>query len=380
MEYFLADLLPALVRRGVATAALVHDAGRHGHRDREQTASEPLPFPIYRAPCYGRLLYAPLSPQFPTLLRRAIGEFRPDALHLHLPNTSAFWVMALPGARKLPWVLQWQADVGPSNIDRRLSLAYRAYAPLERRLLARSSAIIASSPAYLASSQVLAPSVDKCRVIPLGIEPNRFPKPSREQIAVADSLWGGYRTRVLSVGRLTFYKGHDVLIRAMVHLPQAAALIVGEGEQRRSLQRLIASLGLDDRVRLLGWRPEAELHALFATCGVFCLPSVERSEAFGLVLLEAMRFAKPVVASDIPGSGVGWVVKDDETGMLVPPGDAEALATALRQVGEAAALRERLGQAGRERFQRVFHIQRVADEIALLYRELQDARAPTATD
>ncbi len=93
---------------------------------------------IYRAPCYGRLLYAPISPTFPFWLARAIREFQPDLLHLHLPNTSAFWALLVPAARRLPWVIHWHADVVASTIDRRLALAYRLYRPFEQRLLAAS--------------------------------------------------------------------------------------------------------------------------------------------------------------------------------------------------------------------------------------------------
>ncbi|MCC9002203.1 MAG: glycosyltransferase, partial [Candidatus Competibacter sp.] len=128
MEHFLADLLPALQAQGVTSAALVHHE-RPGRRGQWPASVDPLP--IYRAPCFGRLLYAPLSPAFPFWLNRILCEFRPDLLHLHLPNTSAFWVMASTAARRLPWVVHWHADVVASLIDRRLALAYRLYRPLE---------------------------------------------------------------------------------------------------------------------------------------------------------------------------------------------------------------------------------------------------------
>jgi len=209
-----------------------------------------------------------------------------------------------------------------------------------------------------------------CRVIPLGIDPGRIPEPTDERKSWADRVWGGGYTRILSVGRLTYYKSHEVLLQAVANLPEVRLLIVGEGNQRRRLESLMASLGLGARVSLLGCRSEGELHALFATCDVFCLPSIERAEAFGLVLLEAMRFAKLIVASDIPGSGVSWVVRRDETGVLVPPRDSWKLAQSLRQMVRGPTTRERFGQAGRERFYKLFHIEQVVKEIVALYREV----------
>lgn len=368
IEHFLADLLPALQEQGVAAAALVHDA------------PVPLPLPppsrgegrvrIYRAPCYGRLLYAPISPAFPLWLHRAIGEFQPHLLHLHLPNTSAFWALLVPAARRLPWVVHWHADVVASTIDRRLTLAYRLYRPFEQRLLAASRAIIATSPPYLDASIALAPWRGRCDIIPLGLDPTRIPDPASAARQRAETVWGETQFRILSIGRLTYYKGHDILIQAAAHLPDSRILIVGTGEHRQRLATLIHSLDLHDRVRLPGFQPEADLNALLASCDVLCLPSLERTEAFGLVLLEAMRFGKPVVVSDIPGSGAGWVVGQAGHGLRVPPGDPDSLAAALGELQNDPAKRVALGQAGATALREQFSIGPVAAAITDLYRRL----------
>jgi rhamnosyl/mannosyltransferase len=120
-------------------------------------------------------------------------------------------------------------------------------------------------------------------------------------------------------------------------------------------------------VQLLGSRSDAEVAALLSTCDLLCLPSLERTEAFGLVLLEAMRFAKPVVVSDIPGSGAGWVVQAADNGLLVPPGDPTPLATALDQLHADQALRERLGQNGAEALKRTFEMKPIANAITRVY-------------
>lgn len=359
MEYFLADLMRAQQGQGIQVAALVH-----AHQQ-----PSPIP-PVYRAPCYGRLLYAPISPQFPFWLRRVIQDFRPDLLHFHVPNTSAFWAMLVPAARRIPWIIHWHADVVTSQIDRRLALVYRAYRPFEQRLLAASRVVITTSPAYLEASEALRPWRPKCQVIPLGLDPARILEPEQEDFARAEQLWGRCDFRVLVVGRLTYYKGHEVLIRAAAQLPEVRLVIVGEGEYRGRLEALIKALGMEARVLLTGFQAEPALNALFAGCDVLCLPSLERTEAFGMVLLEAMHFGKPVVASDIPGSGVGWVVRQGGHGVLVEPGDCDALAQALREIARTSQERNDLGHKGYQALHSTFHISRVAEQTRHLYREL----------
>lgn len=374
IEHFLADLLPALGTHDVAAAALVHDEQpRRWGGQWPSTSGSSLPkeqeeTPIYRAPCFGRLLYAPISPAFPVWLNRTIRAFRPDLLHLHLPNTSAFWAMAIPAARRLPWIVHWHADVVASAIDQRLALAYHLYRPFEQRLLATSRAVIATSPPYLEASTALASWRERCHIVPLGLNPARIADPDPAARTRAESLWGTTRFRVLAIGRLTYYKGHDVLIRAAANLENSRVLIVGTGEHRERLTALIQSAGLGERVRLPGFQPEADLNALLASCDVLCLPSLERTEAFGLVLLEAMRFGKPVVVSDIPGSGAGWVTRQAGHGLLVPPGDAAALAAALCALQHDPDRRRTLGRAGTAALREQFGIEPVAAAVAALYR------------
>lgn len=379
MENFLADLVVAQAQQGDTVATLVHD-----HHPRWSQFFAPVRLAedvhhtshlsLYRAPTYGRLLYAPVSPQFPFWLNHLLYNFQPQILHLHLPNTSAFWVLGLPQARRLPWVIHWHSDVF-STLNKKLAIAYAGYRPLEQRLLAQAQAIIATSAPYLASSTALRPWLDKCHVVPLGLSLDRLPEPTPAAIQWAKQQWGetareGDHPRplkILCVGRLTYYKGHEVLIQALTQVAGVQVLIVGQGELRSRLDTLITTLNLAQKVKLLGYCTAAELTALFVTCDIFCLPSLERTEAFGLVLLEAMRYAKPIIASAIPGSGVTWVIEDKQTGLLVPPQDATALAYSLQQLIADPALGIRLGQAGYQRFIQLFDIQQVSWKIAEIY-------------
>ncbi len=368
MELFLRDLLHALGAQGLATAALVHQqrAGLPGvtPADSEQPA-------VFRVPILGQAMYAPLSPAFPWWLGRVIRRFQPQLLHLHLPNPSAFFALLLPAARRLPWVVHWQSDVGGSRIDRRLALAYGLYRPFEQAVLAQSRAIIATSPPYLQASHGLRHYQERCEVIPLGIDHHRLETKDPGAQEAAEQLWGNTPgLRVLAVGRLTYYKGHEVLIDAAARVSNVRVVIAGGGERQARLAAQIAGARMESRVCLAGLAPDGLLHALMASCDLLCLPSLERTEAFGLVLLEAMHFGKPVVVSDIPGSGTGWLVAQAGHGVLTRPGDAESVAAALRQLQEQPALRQALGARGQEALRTQFGIDAVAARIHALYAQV----------
>lgn len=367
IENFLADLMPIQAQQGYTVAALVHD-----HQPSWTRLLAPIQAEmwhntsIYRVPSYGRLLYAPISPHFPVWFKRVLQEFQPHCLHIHLPNTSALLALVLSQAKHIPWIIHWHADV-TSALDSRLSFAYRFYKPFEQQMLARAQAIIVTSPPYLASSLALAAWRDKCHLIPLGIDKQRLPIPTDAALRWAEQQWLTGKHRILTIGRLTYYKGHEVLIRALTEVEHGQLIIVGKGEKFSFLNNVVRDLGLTDRVKLLGYCPEQEVNALLASCDCFCLPSLERTEAFGVVLMEAMRYAKPVVASRIPGSGITWVVQDQRTGLLTSPQDHKALADSIRTLTSDPIKLKQMGEYGRQRFEELFDIHQVANRIGELY-------------
>lgn len=382
IERFSAELCAALAARGIGVAMLAHASPVDG-RTRHFRAAD---VDVHLAACHGQWLYAPVSPSFPFLLTRLIGEFKPDLLHLHLPNTSAFWALLSPAARRLPWVVHWHADV-PLNIRRPAVRAmYGLYRHFEQALLRRARAIIATSAPYRDTSAALAPWRGKTGVIPLGLgelPPSMADAEVKVEIAAKDTstgtiAWPGAGLRMLCVGRLSYYKGFDVLLRALAHTPGISLLLVGGGECDAELRALARELRIDGRVRFAGHVDDAQLARAYAQAQVFCLPSIERTEAFGVVLLEAMRARLPVIATSIPGSGVGYVVADGGSGVLVPPGDVDALARAVRAIAEDAEKRRRYGEAGYARWRAEFTLARCADRVAELYRSLIPANAHRA--
>ncbi len=358
IERFLAELMPALRRHGVASAALVHaEPGHTGPLLRRQGRS-----PALRAPVMTTSAFTPISPSWPCRLHRMIRRWKPRLLHLHLPNPSAFWALMLPAARRLPWIVHWHADVPVDALDRRLRALYRLYRPLETAVLRRAHTIIASSHAYAASSQPLQPWQDKVVVQPLGL-------PDRAAVVPDAGLWPeGTALRLLFVGRFSYYKGLEDLVTAMTQVPDDVRLVlVGDGERRSAIAQLVETLDLGERVRCLGHLDDAALERAFASADLLCLPSVERSEAFGLVLLEAMRAGTACLATAVPGSGMAEVV-GDQAGVIVPPRDPAALAAAIMQLAQDRTGLAAMAAAGRERFVTRFGIDAVASALSATYR------------
>ena len=357
IERSMQDLAESCVERGDQVAALVHQKPGSWRHARERRAG----VQVHRAGCIGAPLYTPLSPGFPFELAHLLRAFRPDLLHLHLPNPSAFAVLPLPAARRLPWVVHWHADVPPDAPDWRLRAAYRLYRPFEQAVLRRACVVIATSQPYLDSSLALAPWRSKTRVVPLGI--------AAAHDAPATHAWPEARgLRLLAVGRLSRYKGFHVLLAALARTPSASLLLVGAGECERDLRGQAQALGVQDRVRFTGAIDDADLASAYASADAFVLPSLDRGEAFGLVLLEAMRVGLPVLASDVPGTGIGHVVEDGASGLLVPPGDPAALAAAMERLAEPA-LRTRLGAAARARWSALFTLEREVERVRAIYRD-----------
>jgi glycosyltransferase involved in cell wall biosynthesis len=151
-----------------------------------------------------------------------------------------------------------------------------------------------------------------------------------------------------------------------------SALIVGDGPERQEIESAVHALGLETAVRLCG--PRRDIPDLLARCDVFALSS--RSEGGPISVLEAMAAGLPVVASDV--GGVGEIVVDQQTGLLVPPGDPDALAAALERLLADPALRHRLGAAGRERAAQRFSLGALrAAHLELYARELARHGAPS---
>jgi len=285
---------------------------------------------------------------------------RPDLFHLHFPYPwgEYSWLRAKTG---VPTVLTYHSDIV------RQKVALELYKPYLRRMLAEVDLVIASSPNMVEHSPFLSEVSHKCRVVPFGIDVEKFAATPAVERRAAELREGHDRPIVLFVGRLIYYKGAEVLVRAMAKV-NADLVMIGSGPLERGLRELAAEMKVADRTTFLGGQPLDELVAWYHAADVFCLPSIARSEAFGLVQLEAHAAGTPVISTDLT-TGVPFANQHEETGLVVRPDDPRALAEALRALVDDESLRERYGARALERVRAAFTIDRMVDDTLGVYRE-----------
>lgn len=173
---------------------------------------------------------------------------------------------------------------------------------------------------------------------------------------------------VLTVARLDEQKGHHYLLEAAVQVPEAQFVLAGDGPLRASLEAQARALGVERQVRFLGYRKD--ISDLLAKCDVFVLPSLY--EGLPLSILEAMWAGKPVIATQIGGSDEAVIA--GETGILIPPADPDALATAIRTILADPSLAQRLASAGRARVEQEFSAKKMVQQVTHIYDELLEKR------
>ncbi|MGZ8225174.1 MAG: glycosyltransferase [Methylococcaceae bacterium] len=243
-----------------------------------------------------------------------------------------------------------------------------AYAPLMWRTLKQMQVIVANSPAYTKTSPILThPDIrNKVRIIPLGIDENAYPKIGDETIfnrlGIDDS-----EPFFLFLGVLRYYKGLHFLLEAAKDLG-AKIVIAGSGPEGASLRAQAAAMELDNVV-FAGQVSDAEKVALLKRCHALALPSHLRSEAFGMVLVEAAMFAKPLISCEI-GTGSSYVNAHEETGFVVEPEAPMALARAMNLLLLDDAMAARMGEASRHRYEKLFSGAALGRAYAELFREV----------
>ncbi len=316
--------------------------------------------PTYKTPALFHLTSMPICPTMPWWMWKLHQQHRFDLIHLHFPDPMAH-VSALALPWTIPVVVTWHSDVV------RQARLMRLYRPLQDRMLRRAARIIAPTPAHFTSSGELTRlgMFHKHRVVPFGIDVGPFITPHPAAPGIRARFDGPL---VFALGRHVGYKGFEFLIEAMGLVPGAHLALGGTGPLTESLRSRAAALGLGARVHFAGRIPDHELPAWYQACDVHCMPSVERSEAFGIVQIEAMSAGRPVVCCALD-NGVNYVNIDGQTGLAVPPRDVRALAAALRGLLGDPALRQRLGKQGRARVVAEFSMDALRRGTLAVYQE-----------
>jgi glycosyltransferase involved in cell wall biosynthesis len=302
---------------------------------------------------WGRFQSAPVSPLFPGYLRRAKSDV--IVIHTPFPTAEIAYLLAQPPGKL---VVRYQSDVV------RQAAAMKLYGPIQMKFLRKADMIVAASPQYVDTSAVLSKLREKCRVIPLGIVPEDFAAPDLERVESIRASYGG--DFVLFSGRHRYYKGLEYLIGAANRI-RVPVVVAGDGPERQRCETL--ARGLRVPVVFRGTLGQQELVNHLHACALFVYPSVERSEAFGIAILEAHACAKPVVATRL-GTGIEFTNLDGKTGVNVPPRDPEALADAINRLLDDPGERSRMGAFAQRRVQTEFRAEDVAKKEFELFQEL----------
>ncbi len=320
-------------------------------------------FHVRRVRCMGVVLRTPVTPA----LRREFPPGRFDIVHAHSPPPlSAYYAATGCERSRTPFVVTYHCDLEiPTAYGRALTSFYaRTWGA---GTMARAAKVISTTETYAATSRAIwrySPLVIPNAVDHMRFRPDVDGAPARERLHLRKE-----DPVVLFVGRVVPHKGIEHLVEAAKYVPEAMFVVAGDGPFLPTVRRLAASFGVEDRILFPGKIAYRDLPEYYAACDAFVLPSVSRLEAFGIVALEAMATAKPVVVTDIPG--VREVVADGVEGLLADPVNPQDLAGKILRLLGDQALRRQMGARGREKVEAKFGIQQVADALERVYRAIE---------
>ncbi|CAI0962204.1 glycosyltransferase family 4 protein [Serratia fonticola] len=281
-----------------------------------------------------------------------------DIIHYHFPWPYMDLVHFLSGVKK-PTVVSYHSD-----IIRQKNLL-RLYKPLMHLFLRKIDCIVATSPNYVATSDVLETFKDKVTVIPIGLNKATYPIPEQSRLDKWQRQIG--QPFFLFIGTLRYYKGLHILLEAAIG-SDYPIVIVGAGPIESELREQAQNLGLKN-VHFLGALPDEDKTALLMLCYGIVFPSHLRSEAFGISLLEGAMYRKPMISSEI-GTGTTFINIDNQTGWVIPPSDPSALRKAMDKLWANPQLAEQFGNKAYERYEEMFTSKQMVEEYTKIYRSL----------
>lgn len=316
---------------------------------------------VTRCGSLGTYFSCPLSLSFLWKFRKMAKKS--DAVHIHLPFPLGDLALLLSGYKGRV-VVSWHSDIVKQKKLMKLMK------PLITHTLRRADAIICATEGHINGSDFLPQFREKCHVVPYGIIPEDYLSVKRSPI-LSTMCSENDSVKVFFTGRLVYYKGVEVLLKAFTKVKGCELFIAGTGELEAELKAYAQSAGIAEKVHFLGYLPEEQLRQAYADCDIFVLPSVVKSEAFGIVQLEAMVYGKPVINTSLP-SGVPHVSLHGVTGLTVPPSDENALARAINTLAADKALRESYGKNAAERVKKSFSEKDIIRRIYAKYRNTEE--------
>jgi len=317
---------------------------------------------IIYLPTIGFVASLPISVAY----MNSLSQLNGDILHVHEPFPWADLSYIFSSTIRKNFsrlVVSWHSDI----VRQKWALSF--YRPYIHKFLKMADKILVSNKNLIEFSEYLPDYKSKCEVIPLGAKldwvndsSNRSDRVKKIKSKYASPL-------VLFVGRLVYYKGIQYLIDAVNQVPDVSLVIIGSGPLKKELLNQIQNLNLEKRIDILPEVDEETLHSFYEACDIFVLPSVEKSETYGIVQIEAMACGKPVICTELK-TGTTFINQHATTGLVVPPRNSKALAEAINNLANNVSLRDELGKNARHRALNELTAEKMVDRTYKVYNDL----------
>ena len=361
VERHVYEISNALAKRGISVTVL---STRSPHHRKYHEIDE---IKVIRIP-YGIPLY---SSSIPFHIFWHLNQSEYDLIHAHTPNPTIADLACFKNRGKIPFILTYHNDISKEGYAGKM-ISYVYNKTLGDFILKNSDLIIATTKSYAEKSIRLKRFKHKIKVIPNGVNPNKFNKNIDEKkIRIHHGIPIDSKI-ILFVGALEVYKGIEYLLKAFKQVlnyeMKSYLVIVGAGALSKQLKEMTVELGISDNVIFAGYVKDSDLPYYYSACDFFVLPSISGGEGFGIVQIEALACGKPVICTDLPG--VNEVDAKEVASIHVPPKDCEALADAIIQLLENEKLAREMGENGRQFVEDIYTWERVAEETERVYKEL----------
>jgi glycosyltransferase involved in cell wall biosynthesis len=348
IESFIKELSTGCLERGIESSVLCLAP------QKEQTQIVIDNIPVYKIPSSFEIASTPFSFKALRCFKEIISGF--DILHYQFPYPFADMLHLLFATHKKS-IVTYQSDIVKQKF------IYHFYKPLQTLFLKNVNHIICTSPNYLQTSSVLQKFQEKTSVIPIGLDKKKYLPPNQENIKKYKNQFG--QKFFLFIGVLRYYKGLHTLIEA-AHLTDVPIVIAGDGPIKESLQQDAKG---KNNIHFLGKINDQQKSDLLAACTAFVFPSHKRSEAFGISLLEAAMFEKPMISCEI-GTGTSFINLNNETGFVIEPEKPIILAAAMQKFMIEDNMARHMGKMAYKRYDELFSHKKMIDAYEQVYKNL----------
>ncbi|WP_281228047.1 glycosyltransferase [Flavobacterium aquiphilum] len=296
-------------------------------------------------------------------LRRIQNKY--DVIHVHLPDPMSLVAIFITRP-KSKIVVHWH-----SNILRQ-KYAYLFVKYFESWLLKRCDLILCTTPKYSLNNETLAPYKGKISYVVIGLDIDISSLDSNLELKIKTEYES--RKRLVFVGRFVYYKGIEYLIRAMSLVDSDCVLfLIGSGELKAKMENLVNELAIGDKVLFLGEVDDNVKFTYVKSSDMLVLPSLYKTEAYGIVQVEAMAFGVPVLSTKIEGSGVDWVNKEGESGLTVSPENSEEIAKAIDKVFLNVDFQKKVSEGAKNRYNMLFTKEKMINELVSKYKSVLES-------